>query len=345
LSPSLVLLAAGVLSLVLAAALAPPAFSRRDLAAQGGVALVAMAVMAVATSLDVVILALLAAGIVRAALAGPRDFATRVRAPVVATALLSLAVVFTRVQGPDLLERFAAVGVVGGLAAAVGVLPFIHPRDSDVAAEPDAVWIGFLGPVLAAAVLLRARELLSPDSGSDLGAMLIGLGLLNMVWGTLAAWLTQRDSAAWHYSFMADWGLALCGFGITVVEGRSAALLVLLGIVLGRFPLQLAARQPAGGGAAVDRPINFLLAALLAGSAPFAGFAARVLLLKGAVQIYWPLAVVLAIGFLLYLPPSLRLGRTLSRPRGRRAFALAVVLVINVAAGLYPLPILSLAGS
>lgn len=345
LTPSLVLLGAGAVSVVLAVALTPPGLPRRDLAAQGGVALVAMAVIAMADTLDVVILALLAAAVARAALAGSRKLAARLRPPVVAAALLSLALVFGRVQGPDLLARFSAVGLVAGLAAGVGVLPYIHSHDPDDASEPDAVWIGLLGPVLAAAVLIRARDLLIPDAGGQLGAMLIGLGLLNIAWGTLATWLTKRDSAAWHYSFMADWGLALCGFGILVADGRSAALLVLFGVVLGRFPLQAAARRPEADGASTVRPIKLVVGALLAGSAPFVGFAARVLLLRGAVQISWPLAVVLVIGLLLWLPPSLRLGRSLKVPRGRQALALAAVLAINVAVGLYPLPILRLAGS
>ncbi|HYM67251.1 MAG TPA: hypothetical protein VEW68_08180 [Patescibacteria group bacterium] len=341
---NLMLLAAGAASLLLAGALAAPGISRRELA-HLGIALVAMAAIAFADSLDLVILVLLAVGVARAALVGPRDFAVRLRPPVVAASLLAIALVLARVQGPDVLARFAAVGLVAGLTAAVGVLPYIHPHDADADLEPDAIWIGFLGPVLAAAVLFRARGLLSPDAGGELGAMLIGIGLLNMLWGTLAAWRTRRDSAAWHYSFMSDWGLVLCGFGITVADGRSAALLVFLCVLLGRFPLLAAARAVDGPDSTADRPINLLLAAMLAGSAPFAGFAARVLLLRGAVEIAWPLAVVLAIGMLLWLPSSLRLARGLARPTRRRAVALAALLAVNAAIGLYPLPILQAAGS
>jgi len=345
LTPGGVLLAAAVASLVLAVAIAPASVARRDLVWRGGVALVAMAVMAVADSLDIVILVLLAVGVAQTALSGPRDFAVRLRAPVVAAGLLALALVFGRVQGPELLSRFSAVGLVGGLAAGVGVLPYIHALDKDGASEPDAIWIGFIGPVLASAVLLRARAFLPPDAGADFGAMLIGLGVLNLLWGTLGAWWTAHDSVAWHYSFMADWGLALCGFGLFVADGQTAALLVLFALVLGRFPLLLIARAPLAEAGRVDRPLNLLVAAMLAGSAPFAGFAARILLLRGAAETYLPLAVVLAVGLLLWLPPSLRLGRSLSRPRGRQAVALALLLALNAAVGLYPLPILSAAGS
>ena len=46
---------------------------------------------------------------------------------------------------------------------------------------------------------------------------------------------------------------------------------------------------------------------------------------------------------LLWLPGSLRLGRSIGLPRGRRALAVVLVLAINAAAGLYPLPLLSAA--
>ena len=87
-----------------------------------------------------------------------------------------------------------------------------------------------------------------------------------------------------------------------------------------------------------------VLAAALAGSAPFAGFAARVMLLRGATQIYWPLAVVLAALMLLWLPASLRLGRSMGLPRGRQAIGVGIVLAVNVFLGLYPQPLLALAG-
>src|SRR6267143_41878 len=58
-----------------------------------------------------------------------------------------------------------------------------------------------------------------PSEGGAFGAMMIGLGLLNIVWGSLASWRTENGAAAWHYSFMADWGLVLCGLGLVLVDG------------------------------------------------------------------------------------------------------------------------------
>jgi hypothetical protein len=143
---------------------------------------------------------------------------------------------------------------------------------------------------------------------------------------------------------MADWGLVMCAFGVQVTDGQSATVLILFGILVTRLPLYLWSRQSLRASIQTDRPFNLLAAAMLAGAAPFAGFAARVLLLRGATQLYWPLALVIAIGLLLWLPPSLRLGRSLGVPRGRQAVGVGIALALSVAVGLYPQPLLSLAG-
>jgi formate hydrogenlyase subunit 3/multisubunit Na+/H+ antiporter MnhD subunit len=143
--------------------------------------------------------------------------------------------------------------------------------------------------------------------------------------------------AAWRYSFLADWGLALVGIGVVVPDGYAAAYLVLASILLVRFPLYLWARpvllgraEPAMG------PANLLLAAALAGAAPFAGFAVRVLLLRAATQVYWPLALVLAAGMLVWLAHSFRLARTIGAPRGRAAVGVVLALAFSVLLGVAP---------
>jgi hypothetical protein len=283
--------------------------------------------------------------VLQARLASHRDFATRLRAPVLAVVLLALGLAFERMQGPVVLERFGAVGIVAGLVAAVGLLPYAHEFDPEesVVASPIP-WIAFVGPLLAAAVVSEASEIVPADAGDAFGAMLIGLGLLNMLWGSVGSWRTANDAAAWRYSFMSDWGLALCGFGLAIADGRAAALIILFSIVLGRLPLYLWSRQALREKVPTDRPINLVVAAVLAGSAPFAGFPARVLLLRGATQLYWPLALVLAAAMLLWLPGSLRLGRSMGVPRGRQAVGVAIVLAMNVLLGVYPQPLLTLAG-
>jgi len=335
----LVILAAAALAF--AVAFSPPAASRRELLGKGGVGVVGAAAIAAVPTFEGTLLALLALGVLHSIIGGKRPLAVRLRGPVVAVTLLGLGAFFARVQGPEVMERFAAVGLVAGLAAGVGVLPYLHPIDPD---EPlvssPVVWLAFAGPVLAAVIVQRAQSLLPVDAAGAFGAMLIGLGLINVVWGGAAAWLTESEAVAWRYSFVADWGLVLCGLGLIVADGQRAAIVMLFSIVLGRLPLYLVALHAPHEKVVTGRPVNLVVAAALAGSAPFAGFAARLLLLRAATQLFWPLAIVLAAGMLLWLPGSLRLGRSLGLPKGRQAVGVALVLAVNVAAGLYPLPIL-----
>jgi len=339
------LLLGSTLALVLAVVFAPPRAPRANLLTWGLLGLAGMAAIAIAPSLDLILLILLVLAVLQARLASHRYFATRLRAPVLAVVLLALGLALERMQGPVVLDRFGAVGIVAGLAAAVGLLPYAHEFDPEESLVASPIpWIAFVGPLLAAAVVSRASGVVAPDAGDAFGAMLIGLGLLNMLWGAVGSWRTANDAAAWRYSFMSDWGLALCGFGLAIADGRAAALIILFSIVLGRLPLYLWSRQALREKVPTDRPINLVVAAVLAGSAPFAGFPARVLLLRGATQLYWPLALVLAIAMLLWLPGSLRLGRSMGVPRGRQAVGVAIVLALNVLLGVYPQPLLTLAG-
>jgi NADH:ubiquinone oxidoreductase subunit 2 (subunit N) len=336
---------AAAATLTLAVVFAPPRVQRASLLTRGVVGLAGMAAIAIAPTLDLILLIVLVLAVLQAGLVSHRDFGARVRAPVLAIALLALGLVFERVEGPPLLMRLGAVGIVAGLVAAIGLVPYLHEFDPDESTVASPIpWIAFVGPLLAVAVLTRARQVLPADASDAFGAMLIGLGLLNVLWGTLAAWRTESDAGAWRYSFMSDWGLVLCGFGLAIADGQGAALILLLSIVLGRLPLYLWSRQAVRDKTPTDRPINLLVAAALAGSAPFAGFAARVMLLRGATQIYWPLAVVLAAAMLLGLPASLRLGRSMGVPRGRQAVGVAIVLAVSVFLGIYPQPLLALAG-
>jgi hypothetical protein len=342
LSRALLLAAAAALTLVVT--FAPQRSERALLLAWGLAGIAGMAAIAAAPSLDLVIFVTLAIALLQAGLAGRRPLAARLRAPALAVALLGAGLVFARIDGAPILAKLAAVGLVAGLAAAVGILPYIHEFDPDeVTAASPIAWIAFVGPILALEVVTRARDLI-PSAAAAFGAMLIGLGLLNILWGSLASWFSEKGASAWHFSFMADWGLVMCAFGVPVADGQAAALLVMYGILLSRLPLYLWSRQSLRERIQTDRPINLLAAAMLAGSAPFAGFAARVLLLRGATQLYWPLALVIGIGLLLWLPPSLRLGRSLGLPKGRQAVGAGIALALSVAIGLYPQPILSLAG-
>jgi len=88
-----------------------------------------------------------------------------------------------------------------------------------------------------------------------------------------------------------------------------------------------------------------LVAAALAGAAPFAGFPARLLILGGASVQAWPLALILVAAMLGWLPQSIRLAQTLGTPTGRVRVGLIVVLLLNLALGLFPNAVLLLLGN
>jgi len=340
------LVAFAAVALVFTVAMTRGAAARRSLIAGGVVGLIGTAGAVLVSSFDLAVLVLLALGVVQASAGGPAAFAMRMRVVALAGGLLVLGALLVRVQGPDVLPRFGAVGLVAGVCAMVGVLPYIRPLDptgaTDATLAPVA-WLGFVGPVAAVVLIGRGAGLLSVDAGQAFAAMLIGLGVLNMAWGSAGAWLTADPIGAWRYSFIADWGLVLAGLGLFVDDAQRSALLGLFAIVLCRLPLYVVSAQLPARTATTERPMNLVVAAALAGSAPFAGFAARVLLLRAATQLFWPLALVLALAMLAWLPGSLRLGRSLGPVRGRQAVAVALTLALNLAAGLYPLPLLAAA--
>ncbi|MFI4951318.1 MAG: hypothetical protein ACHP7A_09830, partial [Caulobacterales bacterium] len=185
------LLLAATVALGMAVVFAPPRVPRANLLTWGLLGLAGMAAIAIAPSLDLILLILLVLAVLQARLASHRDFAIRLRAPVLAVVLLALGLALERLQGPVVLDRFGAVGIVAGLVAAVGLLPYAHEFDSEesVVASPIP-WIAFVGPLLAAAVVSKAAEVVPADAGDAFGAMLIGLGLLNMLWGSVASWRT-----------------------------------------------------------------------------------------------------------------------------------------------------------
>src|SRR5205823_3209915 len=134
-------------------------------------------------------------------------------------------------------------------------------------------WTAFFAPALALSLPLRLLPALRADGEAAVfGAALVGLGLVNVAFGTIGAWRTASGVAAWRYSFLADWGLALVGLGVLLPDGLAAAYLALVSLVLVRLPLYVWARPALLG---LDSPrtgaVNVLLAVLLAGAAPFSG--------------------------------------------------------------------------
>jgi hypothetical protein len=305
------------------------------LAAALGVSLVQPAYLAA-----VVVLAVAA---VQASLPGIRSFGERLRGPAFGGVLILLGAALALGAANTGLSRLAGLGFVLGVTATIGLAPYGRPLDPQEPPPASAIaWLGFLGPAVLALLATRLLALVPAAGGEAFGALLVALGLFNAGVGALGAILSREPADRWRHSFLADWGLALIAFGMLDGPAVQAAFLLLLSILLLRLPLYLLARPvlvrgvKPGGGA-----LNLIAAVALAGGAPFTAFAARILLIRGTVTVAWPLTALLILLMLAWLPASVRLVETLdlADPRTRRG--VLVVLAVNLAAGLFPAPLLA----
>src|SRR5438445_619473 len=98
-------------ALVLAFAIlfAPTRAPRRSLVLRGGAGLAGTIAIAAVPTFELALLVLLGLGVLNASAAGRRSFAIRLRAPVLAVAVIALALVLARATGPEVLGRFAAI--------------------------------------------------------------------------------------------------------------------------------------------------------------------------------------------------------------------------------------------
>jgi hypothetical protein len=348
--PARTMIAAGAGTVALTSALSGPRVPRWDLLAGGSVVLGGLAVLVAVPDPAAVAALILLLGGLQATLPAHRSFSLRMRGPATAALLLGAAWLFVHTSSAGA-HRVAALALALAIAAAAGLVPYVPDLDPD---EPPAssclTWAGFLAPALALALVLPTRVLtLNSDELPIFSATLIGLGLVNLTWGTVGAWRVRQEAEAWRDSFLADWGLVLVGIGIGVLgagssDARAAAYLALLSIVLVRFPLYLWSRQvvrvPGEPGTGV---LNILLGAALSGAAPFAGFPVRLLLLRAATREAWPLAAALLVAMVIWVVHAFRLGRTLGRAAGRPAVGIWVTLAVSVVLGLAPGVLLAVA--
>src|SRR5881628_3979267 len=145
----------------------PDRSPRRRLALQGGAGLAGTAAVAAVPTFDLALLVLVLLAVFQAALEGRRPTAACLKAPGVAVALLALAAVFARVGGPELIHRFAAVGLGAGLAAALGLLPYLHVFEPDESEPAD--W-------------RRGHRLVGIEH-VEVRQQTQGRGVVNMAWG------------------------------------------------------------------------------------------------------------------------------------------------------------------
>lgn len=261
------------------------------------------------------------------------------RSAALAAALLGVAALAAAPAGGDKIERLAALAAALGAAAAAGLLPHLMELDGSEAARAVFLRRALLAPALVLAVTLKLEPALAPTAAHVFGATLLGVGALNVVAG-LVTGLAGDRLQAWRAAYVAEWGLVLAGLGLQNPAGAAAAYLLLLTILLLRLPpgawLATDETVPRSG-----RARGVLLALAFAGAAPFAGFAGRLLLLRGATTVAWPLALAIGLALAAWLPASWRLGAGVRRPRGRLLDATQLAgLVATAAIGIFPAAVL-----
>jgi formate hydrogenlyase subunit 3/multisubunit Na+/H+ antiporter MnhD subunit len=346
LAPEQVILVATFVAGGLAVVLVPPGADRVPMLVSVLAGLSAIAAVAILTQPLVVALVVLVLAAVQSAVPALRSFSDRVRAPAFGALLIALGALLADGALSPSLVRVAGLALVVGVGATIGVAPYLQGLDPREPAPASPIaWLGFFGPALAVVLVTRFVGLLPAESGSGY-LVLLALGIFNLGLGTFGAWQSKANADLWRYSFISDWGLVLVGFGLLNQIAVGGAYLLLLSILLLRLPLYLLARPALIQGQPVPTitPLTLLVAAALFGSAPFAGFPARLLIIRGATQVPWPLTVLLVLVMLSWLPQSLRLAQTLGRPAGRLAAGVVVVLFLNLALGLYPNLVLNLLG-
>lgn len=346
-APARVVLLGSFVAAGLVVLLVPPGADRTPMLASVLAGLSGLAAIAVITEplVTVVILLLLAA--VQSALPALKPFSERVRAPAFGALLIALGALLAAGASSTPIIRISGLAVVLGVTAAIGLAPHLQELDPREPAPASPVaWLAFIGPGLAVLLATRLIALLPAEAGEAYAAVLLGLGVVNLGLGSFGAWRSRSGADLWRYSFLGDWGLVLVGLGLLNPVGAGGAYLVLLTVLLLRLPLYLLARPALITGRPAEKlqPLMLLVAAALFGAAPFAGFAARLLILRAATQAPWPLTVFLVVVMLSWLPPSLRLAQTLGRPTGRLAFGVGVVTLLNLGLGLYPNLVLNVLG-
>jgi hypothetical protein len=346
--PVRAMLGASVLALVMLVVLVPEPLDRLELLTSGLCFLGGLSVVAMAASALLVAILLLPLAAVLAARGGGRTFPERMRGPAVGVFLMGVGGVLVTAHDVYARGRLGVLGVVLGLLAMTGLVPFLRRIDPrEPASVSGLAWPAFVAPTLAMVVLADIVPTLSAAQGVVYAILCIAFGLLNLWWGVLAAWRAPDALSAWRHSFIADWGMALTGMGVVLPDGIGVdtAYLVLLSVLLVRLPLYVLARRAVTAGEPpANGPLNLLVGFALAGVAPFAGFAARVYLVRATTELSWPLAWFVVGALVLWLLHGFRLGRSLGRPTGRAAVGVAVVLAISLPLGTVPWLVLRAGG-
>ncbi len=238
-----------------------------------------------------------------------------------------------------------------GFAYKLAVFPLLWgPLDAYTAGAP-----GLAGFVMAAskiaAVVALAR--LAAGAAVPMAPILIGIGLVSIIWGTFGALAQREVRRMLAYSTVANAGLMALALGCGP-EGRAAAIFFVVIYVLtillafaamaGRGTGPLPFGEVRGEGLSATRALGLTLALLsLAGIPPTPGFWAKLAILDASWSAlgFWPTLVAViggVAGVLYYLRPlpdllALTRAHVSSAPAPAVWFAGAAVVVLGLAPG------------
>ena len=270
---------------------------------------------------------------------------------------------------PDALEQVVFLLLLLGFAVKTPVFP-LHTWLPLVAMEGPAPVVALLtGLKLGAYGLIRFAVPLAPEAAHELQWLLVGLGVVGMLFGAVAALAQTNLRAMLAYSSLSHVGLVVLGVAAFNLQGLQGAVLQLVNFSLisgGLFLIAALVQQRLGstdllalGGAARTMPILaslFLFLGLASLGLPgTSGFPAELLILVGLFQAHAGsalaalFAMVLGAGYFLNLyrrafqgpvrhPAVARAGDLGRRERLLLLVFAGLVLVF----GAYPAPLLEL---
>jgi len=229
-------------------------------------------------------------------------------------------------------EGAGGIGIIFGLVLMLCALGFkmsaapFHMWTPDVyEGAPTPITAFFAAAPKVAAAVLMARVLYGPFAAitAQWQQVVVALSAISMMWGAIAALLQTNLKRLMAYSSISNMGFVLMGLACGAPEGPSSALLYLalyLPASIGIFALILAMRRE---GAAVETVADLaglaqrrpwmasawtMLLFSIAGIPPFAGFIAKFVVFRAAVDanLVWlavlgGIAAVIAAGYYLRL--------------------------------------------
>jgi len=201
-----------------------------------------------------------------------------------------------------------------GFAVLGGIFPFHNWSPDGHVAAPTAVSMFHAGVLmkLGAFAALRVGIMLMPDGAKTWAPLIIGLALVNIVYGAFIASVQTDFKYVFGFSSVSHMGLVLMGFATLTPEGLTGAgvqmfshgiMTALFFAAVGMVYDRAHTRDiPRLGGMVKPLPlvaVGFIIGGLVSMGMPgFSGFIAEFPIFQGVWETYWPVAIIAAISII-----------------------------------------------